>query len=153
MAAEAEIEGVKNDIKKNGLREPIEIWIEDVKPLIGSGRHVASLLEGRCRREALRRLDIIDLSKVVRYFLASENPKIAADPEAYVRSKNLHRRHLSIEWKKGLARKYIKDNPQANNLEVAREAGLDDHTVAALREEMGSNSEIPKMDHSPMAGL
>ena len=167
MASEEEIVGMAEDIKKIGLRVPIEIWVDDSKdpteddsprPLLGGrggGRdYPQSLLEGRCRREALRRLNIIDCSKApyrghgigpVRYLRASENPDIAADPVGYVLSKNLHRRHLSIEQKKKLIYRYKEANPNASNRKIARIFGVSDHTVAEVL--TAQNAQI---EHSPI---
>ena len=53
----AEIDGMAADIKKNGMREPVVLWVDNREQKNGAqGPFPLFLLDGRNRVEALRRL-------------------------------------------------------------------------------------------------
>jgi hypothetical protein len=69
-----------------------------------------------------------------------------ADPtkvEAFIVSKNIHRRHLTQDQKRELIEKLLKAKPERSNLATAKLAHADDKTVAAVRRDLEANSEIP----------
>src|SRR5262249_7560681 len=70
----------------------------------------------------------------------------ARDPFAYVVTKNFHRRHLTAAQKRELIAKELKAKPASSNLQIAKRAKADDKTVAKVRSELESTSEIPKLD-------
>ena len=56
---------------------------------------------------------------------------------------NLNRRHLNREQKRELIARSLKADPQLPNLEHSRRTGTSDKTVASVRSELESHSEIP----------
>jgi hypothetical protein len=70
---------------------------------------------------------------------------IEGDPVAYIISANLHRRHLTAEQKRDLIAKLLKMQPERSNNTTAKLAKVDDKTVASVRRELESTSEIPKL--------
>ncbi len=80
MMSEEELQGLTDDIHKNGLSESIVLW------------HDGRLLDGRNRLEACNRLGIEP--SVAQFDSDSE-----INPVEYVLSHNLHRRHLSPSQK------------------------------------------------------
>jgi hypothetical protein len=68
------------------------------------------------------------------------------DPVAWVISRNIHRRHLTAEQKRELVAKLLKAKPEASNNAIAKQAKVDDKTVAKVRGEMEARSEIPNVE-------
>jgi hypothetical protein len=66
-------------------------------------------------------------------------------PFHYVISRNLHRRHLTIEERREIAAKLLATNPEQSNRQVAKIVKLDHQTVAAVRSERESTGEIPQL--------
>ncbi len=64
-------------------------------------------------------------------------------------SLNLHRRHLNSEQKRDAIAKYIALQPTASNSKIAKDLGVDDHTVDSVRQR-DQNSENPKVEHKPV---
>jgi hypothetical protein len=91
MMPSDELDALGEDIKANGLKQPIMLWSPDkLEDLRGKGVWPdAYLLDGRNRLEAMERagIDLADNDDVIRTLFAS-------DPYAYVMSANLHRRHM-----------------------------------------------------------
>ena len=61
-------------------------------------------------------------------------------------SKNIHRRHLNQEQKRELLAKLLKVDPSKSNRQVAKAAGVDHKTVAAVRAEVEGRGEIPHVE-------
>jgi hypothetical protein len=58
---------------------------------------------------------------------------------------NIKRRHLNSEYKRDLVAKLLKLNPNQSNLAISKMVGVDDKTVASVRQEMEGRSEIPNV--------
>lgn len=58
---------------------------------------------------------------------------------------NLARRHLNVKTRKELAAKMLKLMPEKSNRQIAAETNLSDKTVATVRAEAESRSEIPNV--------
>jgi hypothetical protein len=140
------------DIKKNGLRQPIAIYHDSE---LGT-----CLLDGRNRLDALELLDWeaggkgFDLPsefwQVPNHVLVGlddwRDPDPTFDPYAYVVSANVHRRHLTAEQRRDLIAKVLKARPEASNLQIAKQVKADDKTVAKVRAELEARSEIPNVE-------
>lgn len=59
---------------------------------------------------------------------------------------NLDRRHLSREQRRALVAASVKADPQLSDVQHAKRTGASDKTVASVRREMESRSEIPNVE-------
>ena len=118
------------DMKANGLTERIEI--------VGHKGGAKMIIEGRNRALALERLGIkIDPDK----YMTEKRFSTEAGLRAYIDSKNLHRRHLTKEWRDNILAQLIKDNPDVSDRGVAAKAAqvgvkVDKNKVARQRSKM-----------------
>jgi DNA modification methylase/ParB-like chromosome segregation protein Spo0J len=67
------------------------------------------------------------------------------EKRSQVRALNLARRHLDSYAKRQVIADELKENPGRSNNWTAKSLGVDDKTVASVRREMQSSSEIPKL--------
>ncbi len=122
-----EFDGLVRDIDAHALREAITIMPAP------DGR----ILDGRHRHRACLKLGIepktVDWDGV-------------GTPEAFVASKNAHRRHLTGEQKREVIEKLLKLNPNQSNRQVAKLAGVSHHTAAAVRNEGEATGQIAQLD-------
>jgi len=58
----------------------------------------------------------------------------------------LARRHLSVEQRRQVVADALRDQPERSNADHAAALGVDDHTVADVRDELEATSEIPTLD-------
>jgi hypothetical protein len=100
------------DIAKNGLREPIVLFD-------------GMVLDGR------NRLKACDLAGVEPRF----EEYTGSDPFSYVVSCNLHRRHLSAEERKAIAKELILRDPSRTDTSVSQQARLSYVTTIRVRRE------------------
>ena len=128
-----ELRELADDIEKHGLRELVAFQ-HDAK----TGKDV--LLDGRNRFDALALLGRDPLRDVTVARVRDD-----LDPYAYVISKNVHRRHLTAEQRRELIAKVLKAKPETSNLQIAKQVKADDKTVAKVRAELESTSDIPKL--------
>jgi hypothetical protein len=103
-----EYESLKADIAANGLQNPVWIW--QVK-----------ILDGRNRMRACEELGI---EPVFAEFVGTEE-----EAAAFVDSQNLHRRHLSTEWRRERAKELRAKGMSLRG--IGRELGVHNSTVAA----------------------
>jgi hypothetical protein len=86
----------------------------------------------------------------LRYDDITERCPTEEQMRAYVRALNEHRRAntkpLKTAEKRVLIEAALKANPERPNLPIAKEIGVDDKTVASVRQEMEGRSEIPNVD-------
>jgi hypothetical protein len=155
LLSEAELEELASDIAKNGLRAPIVGWALDGQ----------FLLDGRNRLDALALLGLLyeidDHHVGVKKWtgerwsdrsggrLESEcefQNFYDGDPYAIALSLNVHRRHLTPDQKRELIAKVLKAKPEQSNNSVAKQVKADDKTVAKVRRDLESTSEIPKLE-------
>jgi hypothetical protein len=115
------------DIKANGLREPITLF-------------EGKILDGRNRYDAAKsvgyRLVSIDFVQL----------KQGVNPEAFVISANIHRRHLTAKQKRDLLAELIKADPTKSDRQIGAEAKVDNKTVGKVREELETTEEIPQLE-------
>jgi hypothetical protein len=130
----AELRELAEDIKANGLREPVTFIKGETGPV---------LLDGRNRLDALallgRKIQIND-SRIFEQLSAD------IDASAYVDSLNIRRRHLTAEQKRELIGKLLKATPEKSDRAIAAIAKVDNKTVAAVRAEKEATEEIPQLE-------
>lgn len=155
------LEGLKalgEDIKAHGLRVPIAVWCN-------SESEQVFLLDGRNRLDAIEMAGIpirlekkIDPAPATSLLLRSPITGLwtpialivkrsgwpGSDPYDFVISANIHRRHLTAEQKRDLIAKVFKANPEKSNRTIAKQTGVDDKTVAAVRAKLAATAEIPQ---------
>jgi hypothetical protein len=129
--SEADYAALRDDIKANGLRKGFEIILfEDM------------ILDGRHRQRACD-----ETGKPARTKHAEEmGIKTEAQARAFVRSANVHRRHLTAEDKRKVIADLLKAAPEMSNNAVAKTVGADDKTVGKIRGKMEARSEIPNVE-------
>jgi hypothetical protein len=169
LMSEAELKELAEDIRKNGLQQAIVIWRDNnTRPfkdyLIDGHNRLDALAmlgwlgpkRGRLRREPdldyehalpliiTRPEDVpanSDKGFLVRYDLEDDD-----DVRKCVVALNLHRRHLTAEQKRDVIAKLLKANPESSNLQIAKQVKADDKTVAKVRHELESRSDIPNVE-------
>ena len=128
----AALKELAEDIRQHGQREPAS-YIKD-----SDGNRV--LLDGRNRLDALemlgRKIDINDS----RMF---EQLSSSIDAQAFIISKNIHRRHLTPEKKRDLIGLLLKANPEKSNRTISELAKVDHKTVATVRKEKRQLGKFP----------
>jgi hypothetical protein len=119
MIDEARFAELREDIRKNGILEPIKLF---------EGR----ILDGRNRYKA---------AKAVGYAFKAEDFETFtgtyAEAEAYVFSTNFLRRQLTAAQRNEVIKTMIEKYPAESNRQIARRCGLNSHSqVANIRERM-----------------
>jgi hypothetical protein len=161
----SELKELAADIEKHGLRTPVTI-MRDYWPredgTINANDYDLMLLDGRSRLDAIESLGWeikVDPKKArgnqIRCFRADgeECDEIWAwasddadeDPLAYIVSQNILRRHLGTEDKRDVIAALLRADPAKSNRAVAGTAKVDDKTVASVRQDLESRSEIPNV--------
>lgn len=119
----ADLDALAKDIAEHGLSEPI---------ILCCGK----ILDGRARAAACA--------------VARVEPRFeeftGADPEAFVLSANLHRRHLDQATRRALVRETLLADPARSSRAVAAELGVHHAAVSAQRAELETTGEIIQMD-------
>jgi ParB-like chromosome segregation protein Spo0J len=70
------------------------------------------------------------------------------EKRSQVRALNLARRHLDFYTKRQIIADELKENTGRSNNWIAKSLGVDDKTVASVRREMQSTSELPKLGYT-----
>ena len=118
---------LKADIQERGVMIPIEF------------DEAGNILDGYHRFKICQELGIKDYPKVIRAGM-SESEKLT-----HARKLNIARRHLTSEQKRGLIREQLKETPEKSDRQIAKDLGVDNHTVATQREKLESTEEIPQL--------
>jgi ParB-like chromosome segregation protein Spo0J len=125
----AEFEALKADIAVRNVVVPIDI--DDT----------GEILDGHHRYRAWLDLKKNELPPtIVRHGLSEQEKR------AFARKNNILRRHLSREQVRRLIAEQLKDSPEWADNRIADELGVDGKTVGAVREDLESTSEIPRLD-------
>ena len=140
-----EFKDLADDIKKNGLRVPVTLLIDD-----NSNR---ALLDGRHRLDALElagRDNLPDDLKVSEFTYLEKG----IDPYAYVISTNIYRRHLTLttEQKRKLITKLLKATPEKSNRQIGDIVKADGKTVSSVRRKIGGNCGNSAVDRNDRQG-
>ena len=100
MMTPDEITALGEDIKNNGLKQPI---------VLIKTRNGDALLDGRNRLDAMASVGLTtDVALIEHRVLDAD-----ADPFAFAISANIHRRHLTAEQRRDLIAKVLKATPDA----------------------------------------
>jgi ParB-like chromosome segregation protein Spo0J len=158
MATE-ELKALGSDIEKRGLTSPIAITITG-KKLNGDCKYW--LLDGRNRLDAMELAGVefalvlkdgqctitspLDYIKGGGGFYPKAIVVAEADATAYVVSANIHRRHLTVEQKRGLIARVLKAQPSKSNREIARQVKDDHHKVGAVRRKLEATGEVSPVE-------
>jgi hypothetical protein len=114
-----------NDIKTNGLKQPIVLF-EDM------------ILDGIHRARACAELMIEPTTQTF-----TGTPEEA---RAFVLSMNVHRRHLTLDQKRAIVERELRRDPAQSDRAIAGKAKVDGKTVAAMRQKVEGRAEIPHVD-------
>ena len=118
--------GLRANIAINGIQVPV---VKDEKGYI---------LDGFARAQIAKELGYECPSQVIKGLSEQEKRSLA-------RALNLSRRQLDQWSKRQIITEELKENPRRSNNWIAKSLGVDDKTVASVRREMQSTSEIPKL--------
>jgi len=121
--------GLKANIAINGVQVPM---VRDEKGYI---------LDGFARAKIAKELGYECPSVVVKGLTEQEK-------RSQVRALNLARRQLDQWSKRQIISEELKENPRRSNNWIAKLLGVDDKTVASVRREMQSTSEVPKLGYT-----
>jgi hypothetical protein len=130
--AEADLEKLGHDIRQHGLRNLVTIF-------------EGQLIDGRSRLDAMEMVGM-PTTKDGEIDPAIVKKVEGIEPNAYVLSQNIHRRHLTSKQKRELIAKLLKTKPEASNNSIAEQAKADDKTVNAVRKDLEGSSEIPSLE-------
>ena len=143
MMTPDELVALGEDIKTNGLTNPITLWVADPDADLGATvLEDTVLLDGRNWFAALEAVGIDPLERIKEFRV--EKPP--TDPDAFVLSANLHRRHLTGEQKRELIAKVLAAQPERSNRGIAELDEVDHKTVGGVREELEGRGEIPHVE-------
>jgi hypothetical protein len=159
MLPEEELDALAEDIKANGLTDPVTTWVDNDGTewlLDGRNRLDAMALAGyRFKRQGQligsgpnkgqrepERFKVLPLNGSSKWAGAYVGRYFGTDPYAFVISANIHRRHLATEDRKLIAVVLLKANPQRSNRAIADEVQLDKNTVAQVRKDAEARGEI-----------
>jgi hypothetical protein len=152
LMGQDELRALGEDIKKNGLLNPVVFWSPEEK-FARNWREIAGsfLLDGRNRLDALEAvgIDVIAAdgkSLVSDLLITNVSEEEAQDPYAYVISANIHRRHLTTAQKSELIETLLKAKPERSDRATAKIAQISDKTVGKVRERLEATAEIPQLD-------
>jgi hypothetical protein len=135
MMSQDELLALGEDIKKHGLREGVALL---------DGK----LLDGR------NRLDAMEMAGF-KLVTGNGQPEWAnipyrnvqgVDPESFVVSKNIHRRHLSPEQKRELIEKLVKASPEKSDRQIAEAVKASPSTVGKVRQGLEKSGDVSKLD-------
>ncbi len=117
-----EFDGLVLSIEKHGLFEPI---------VLCEGK----ILDGRNRYRACKEAGL-------KLGPANFTTFTGPDAKAFVINTNAHRRHLSTAQKQELIKRLLKDSPSASDRQIAKQAGVNHRTVAAVREKLRPKGDV-----------
>jgi ParB-like chromosome segregation protein Spo0J len=120
-----EFDALVADIKKNGLHYPIILF--EGKILDGRNRYRACLEAGF--EPATRNGD-----------------NSIGDPAAFVISRNIHRRHLTVAQKRDLIAKLLKATPEKSDRQIAETVKASPTTVGTVRAAMEAKGDVSNLD-------
>jgi len=127
-----EITALGEDIKNNGLKQPIVV----IKTPDGD-----ALLDGRNRLDAMASVGLItDLNLIEHRVLDA-----GTDPFAFAISANIYRRHLTADQRRDLIAKVLKTTPDASNRQIAGQVKASPTTVGVVRRELEATDQIGQL--------
>jgi hypothetical protein len=160
MMSDAELKELGEDIKKNGLEQPLVFWESESDYFLLDGRNRLDAMEvvgldvfqmiGKHYAKWGFKIDALSnavrvLNKYESSCLAKKEEWRQADPYEFVVSANVHRRHLNGEQKRELIAKLLKATPEKSNRQIAEATKTDKNTVKAVRSKMERTGEIHQL--------
>jgi hypothetical protein len=153
-AAPDEFKALVEDIRKYGLKRPIDVLSTWVKCPDGFGpalELVNVVVDGRNRLDACEAAGIsifrMDGRLEESYFRAIGSRDMS-NVEAFVISANIRRRHLSAEDKRGLIAKLIKSAPETSNRRLADMVEASHPYVAKVRASLEETGDVETVSTS-----
>jgi hypothetical protein len=166
LMSQDELKALAEDIKTNGLQQPIILWRESSTdaPVLDDGRNrldALALLDWlgppreRAPREPIKKykrrvqsspLSIGDDEDECRVIPERCFQIAGGDPYDLALSLNIQRRHLSAEQKRELIAKMLKAKPESSDRSIAEPLRVDHKTVGAVRHDLEDRGEIPHHD-------
>jgi hypothetical protein len=158
----AELQALGQDIRANGLRNPVVLLRvhpphPDGTRSVREWKHV--LLDGASRLDAMERegFQLVKNGRLARDLgleamghLCPEEAWIEldddVDPWAAVKSLNVHRRHLSADEKRKAIANLIKADPSKSDRQVAETVKASPTTVGTVRAKMEAAGDVSKLD-------
>jgi hypothetical protein len=129
---EAELEALRQSLRKHGLRVPVVIWREQIV----DGRHRDRV----CKEEGIPR----------RYNDVTKECKTEAEMRAHVAALNEHRRAntkpLTTAEKRARIEAALKANAERPNQQIAKEIGVSHHTVGDVRSDLEGRGQIANVE-------
>jgi ParB-like chromosome segregation protein Spo0J len=154
LMSEPELRELGENIKANGLLEPISI--EGKKLLDGRNRLDAIELVGmklkftygrRGPQSFIIGMDSDDFTPPLYPVLTlNDTTDDYIDPYVYVISKNIHRRHLTPEQKRELIAKLLKAKPEQSDRQIAKQTKASPTTVGKIRNQSEATGDVSKLD-------
>ena len=147
MMSEGELQDLADDIKANGQHEPITLTTFD--PELFDGWFI---IDGRNRYAACKIAGVEPW--IEREFIitpVSGGRRIMVEPteesvRAWIKSKNLHRRHLTPEQKREQIKAALSRNPELPDYQIAKRTNTSPHTVKRVRQDnpdlQGANERV-----------
>ncbi len=127
-----DLERLRNDIRKNGIRDHLKIYTDRKTGL-------DLVLGGWNRLQIALELGTAEIKCDIYEGSAAERRQLVVDD-------NLSRRHLSAEQKRALIRYFLKQEPGTSARTVAKKTGTDHKTASRVRDDMLSRGEIPHVE-------
>jgi hypothetical protein len=122
-----ELRELADDIRARGLIELITL-------------HEGKILDGRNRYRA---------AMMAEHKFTPENFRTlpsGVDPQDYVISINIRRRHLTPELKRDLIAKLVKQDPSKSNRQIAQTVNASHHTVGEVRDALETTGQIAQLE-------
>jgi hypothetical protein len=135
MMSPDELRALGEDIKANGLRTPAVLQLD------ANGEPV--LLDGRNRLDALA---LIGEKITLDNSMIFEAIPTDIDPDAYVISVNIRRRHLTPEKREQLLIEIIARTPKKSDRQIGREMGFDHKTISRARAKGEARGALPHVE-------
>jgi hypothetical protein len=135
LMSPGELKALGEDIRANGLSNPIVLW----------GSAPQMLIDGRNRLDAMELAGLPTHDRVGLKVSTRLAPS-QKDPIDLVVSLNIHRRHLTGEQKRDLIEKLLKAKPEQSDRAIAGMAKVSDKTVGKVRDRLEAGAEIPHLD-------
>jgi hypothetical protein len=166
LMSQDELKALAEDIKTNGLQQPIILWRESSTdaPVLDDGRNRLDALASlgwlgppreRAPREPIKKYKRrVQLSPL---WIGDDEDECCVIPEQCFQiaggdpydlalSLNIQRRHLSAEQKRELIAKMLKAKPESSDRSIAEPLRVDHKTVGAVRHDLEDRGEIPHHD-------
>jgi hypothetical protein len=146
---EDELKELSEDIKAHGLQVPLIFWTSP-----DPAKRDEALIDGVNRLDAAAMaglLTAVDGQLRLRTKRCPDGERLPQRfshdaPYELALALNIHRRHLTIERKRELVAKLLRASPEASDRKIAKQAKVDNKTVASVRLECEGREEIPHVE-------